>query len=155
MSAEAYYFSQYSSEVSVPVGPMVTTPVHPAEAAYFAFYSSNCTPPVPTIEAPSINTACQVTTRPEIRSRTSNISASASIAIGETRTETVAVEAPWPSEVFDEVPTGTMSLGGFLETLMKNLREASTWKPAGYLKALAEKVFTFSVTQASTDNNHA
>lgn len=160
MSAEAYYFSQYSSEVSVPVDPVVSTPVHPAEAAYFAFYNTNCAPPsvvtVAPVESAEAPTAVQVDHgRPEIRQRPTQAAAIASVTVkaeGAKETEAVAVEAPWPSEVFDEVPIGTMSLGGFLDTLMKNMQEASTWKPAGYLKALAEKVFTFSVTsEKSTD----
>lgn len=145
MSAEAYYFSQYSSEVSVPVGPVVTSSVHPAEAAYFAFYNSNCTPPVVAPVVPTeTSTAIKVDQgRPEIRQRQTQASAIASVTVDSEG----AKEAPWPSEAFDEIPTGRMSLGGFLDALKRNMEEASTWKPAGYLKALAEKVFTFSAVE--------
>lgn len=144
MSAEACYFSMYSSEVSMPSGPVQSTPVHPAEAAYFAFYNTNCSlPPAQTKTEPTpLQPSQTVSTDLRLRRQPSRTTPTAAIPPN----EDVTVEAPWPSEAFDEVPTGTMTLGGFLDALKRNMEAATTWKPAGYLKALAEKVFTFSAT---------
>jgi hypothetical protein len=147
MSAEACYFSMYSSEVSMPAGPVVSNPVNAAEAAHFALYA-NCSPPSlevktePTATQPASQSQHTPSRMPDLRSRVAKV-------VPEV-TEDVTVEAPWPSEAFDEVPTGTMTLGGFLDALKRNMDAATTWKPAGYLKALAEKVFTFSAEPAKT-----
>ncbi len=145
MSAEAYYFSMYSSEVPVPTGVAAApTPVHPAEACYFAMYNSNCTFPTETVTTTNSEN-CHTTKEPEkptLRARAPNRIAGVASALEET---------PWPSETFNEVPTGTMTLRGFLETLHKNIEEAKTWKPAGYIKALLDKVFTFGSEPAKID----
>lgn len=139
---EACFFTMYNSNCSyVPNTAPTPAPAAPSpETQYFSRFSSE----VRAVEAQRVASVAREAV-PQLRPR--NEARIAAPGSAGSAAETREAGEAWPSEAFDEVPQGTMTVRSFLHQLKTNLLAAEEGKPPGYLKAFVQKLFNFTATE--------
>ena len=161
---EACFFTMYNTNCSYVPNTAPSPPASSAptpETQYFSRYNSE----VRALEAQRVASVAE-TAQTAHRSASENRGCAAAVADPEACTVPVVSEgelrprrgaesrdpglsSDWPSEAFDEVPQGSMTIRSWLDQLKTNLLSAEEGKPPGYLKAFAQKVFNFTVTESN------